>query len=73
MTINAWFVILRDFEFFEKRTYVEKGFYFRKIRAIVLKLRTNILNPSRNIWPKSIEAFKFFQILNFLIIFFKIF
>ena len=35
MTIDARFVLLWDFEFFEKQ-------------AIVLKLHTNILHPSRN-------------------------
>ena len=37
MTIDAGFVILWDFEFFEKSSN------FRKIQAIVLKLHTNIL------------------------------
>ena len=45
MTINARFVILWEFEFFEKG---RDSSNFRKIRPIVLKLHTNILNPSRN-------------------------
>ena len=45
MTIDARFVILWDFEFFEKGRGSSN---FRKIRAIVLKLHTNILHPSRN-------------------------
>ena len=40
---------------------------FRKIRAIVLKLHTNILYRSRNFGIEfGVQAFKFFQILNFL-------
>ena len=45
MTIDARFVILRDFEFKKKGRGSSN---FRKIRAIVLKLHTNILHPSRN-------------------------
>ena len=46
MTIDARFVILWDFEFIEKKGRGSSN--FRKIRAIVLKLHTNILHPSRN-------------------------
>ena len=45
MTIDSRFVILWDFQFFEKGRGSSN---FRKIRAIVLKLHTNILHPSRN-------------------------
>ena len=45
MRIDARYVILWNFEFFEKRRGSSN---FRKIRAIVLKLHTNILHPSRN-------------------------
>ena len=45
MTIDDRFVILWDFEFFEKGRGSSN---FRKIRAMVLKLHTNILHPSRN-------------------------
>ena len=45
MTIDARFVILWNFEFFEKQ---HGSSNFRKIRAIVLKLHTSILHPSRN-------------------------
>ena len=45
MTIDARFVILWNFEFFEKKRGSSN---FRKIRAIVIKLHTNILHPSRN-------------------------
>ena len=45
MTIHARFVILWNFEFFEKGRGSSN---FRKIRAIVLKLHKNILHPSKN-------------------------
>ena len=45
MTIDARFVILWDYEFFEKR---RGDFNFRKSQAISLKLHTNILHPWRN-------------------------
>ena len=45
MTIDGRFVILWDFEFFEKGPGSSNC---RKIRAIVLNLHTNILHPSRN-------------------------
>ena len=45
MTIDAWFVILWDFEFLKKGRGSSN---VRKIRAIVLKLHTNKLHPSRN-------------------------
>ena len=45
MTIDARFVILWDFEFLKKGRGSSN---FRKIRAIVLKLHTFILHPSRN-------------------------
>ena len=45
MTIDARFVLLWDFEFFEKST---GSSIFRKIRAIILKLHTNTLYRSRN-------------------------
>ena len=45
MTIDARFVILWNFDFLNKGRGSSK---FRKIRAIVLKLHTNILHPSRN-------------------------
>ena len=46
MTIDARFVILWNFEFFEKKGRGSSN--IRKIRAIVLKLHTNVLHPSRN-------------------------
>ena len=45
MTIDARFMILWNFEFFEKGRGSSN---FRKIRAIVLKLHTNISHLSRN-------------------------
>ena len=45
MTIDARFVILWDLNFLKKGRGSSN---FRKIRAIVLKLHTNILHPSRN-------------------------
>ena len=45
MTIDARFVILWVLEFFEKGRGSSN---FRKIRAIVQRLHTNILHPSRN-------------------------
>ena len=45
MRIDARFVILWNFEFFKKGRGSSN---FRKIRAIDLKLHTNILHPSRN-------------------------
>ena len=45
MTIDAGFVILLDYEFLKKG---RGNSMFRKIRAIVLKLHTNILHRSRN-------------------------
>ena len=45
MTIDARFVILWDLEFFEKGRGSSN---VREIRAIVLKLHSNILHPSRN-------------------------
>ena len=74
MTIDARFVILWDFKFFEKGRGSSN---YRKIRAIVLKLNTNILHPSRNfgiefgqnrlrIFPKLSNSGKFqFIELNF--------
>ena len=44
-SIDTRFVILWNVEFFEKGRGSSN---FRKIRAIVLKLHTNILHPSRN-------------------------
>ena len=64
MTIDARFVILWNFEFFEKGRGSSN---FRKIRAIVLKLHTNILHPSRNFGPNlakidwSIQIFSDFE------------
>ena len=44
---------------------------FRKIRAIVLKLHTNILHPSRNFGiefgQNRLKRSNFFQILNFFL------
>ena len=45
MTIDARFAILWDFDFLKKGRGSSN---FRKIRAIVLKLHTNILHPPRN-------------------------
>ena len=45
MTIDVRFVILWDFDFLKKGSGSSN---FRKIRAIVLELHTNILNRSRN-------------------------
>ena len=45
MTIDARFVILWYFEFLKKGRGSSN---FRKIQAVVLKLHTNILHPSRN-------------------------
>ena len=70
MTIDARFVILWDFEFFETR---EGSSNLRKIRAIVLKIHKNILYRSRNFgiefghidWSIQIFSdFEFFE--NFL-------
>ena len=73
MTIDARFVILWDFEFFEKGR-VSSNFCI--IRAIVLKLHTNILHPSRNFGiefgQNRLKRSNFFQILNFLRIFSKL-
>ena len=71
MTIDARFVILWDFGFFENG---RDSSNFRKIRGIVLKLHTNILHPSRSFGIEfgQNEAFKFFRILNFLRIFSKL-
>ena len=46
MTIDARFVILWKFEFFLKKGRGSSK--FRKIRAVPLKLPTNILHPPRN-------------------------
>ena len=46
MTIDARCVIWWNFEFFEKKGRGSSN--FRKIRAIVLKLHTNILHPWKN-------------------------
>ena len=73
MTIDARFVILWHFEFFEKGRGSSN---FRKIRAIVLKLHTNILNPSSNFGVEfgqnRLKRSNFFQVLNFLRIFSKL-
>ena len=60
--INAQSEILWDLGFFEKCLWYNSS-DFRKFWAIVLKMHTNIIH---RIWPKSITAFKFFEILNFL-------
>ena len=63
-----------DLRFYRTLNFLKKGrgsSNFCKIRAIVLKLHTNILYRSRifGIRLKTIELFKFFQILSFLRIF----
>ena len=63
-SIDARFVILWHFEFFKKG---RSSSNFRKIRAIEYII--SIKELWYWIWPNSIEAFKFFQILNFLRIF----
>ena len=67
MTIDARFVILWDFEFLKKGRGSSN---FRKIRAIVLKLHPNILQPSSNFGIKlgqnrlkrsNLSDFEFFE------------
>ena len=66
MIIDARFMILWDFEFFEKRRASSN---FRKIQAIFLKLHTNILYPSRNfgieIGQNRLKRSNFFRFLIF--------
>ena len=73
LTIDARFVILWDFDFLKKGRGSSN---FRKIRAIVLKLHTNILLPSRNFGiefgQNRLKRSNFVQILNFLRIFSKL-
>ena len=70
--------LMPDLWFYGILNSLKKGrvsYNFRKTRAIVLKLHTNILYRSRNVgieFGQNRLVFKFFQILNFLRIFSKL-